>query len=99
MYEAFTPQNPSSDRPPNLVFLEIELKNNSGFYAGQLSQFAIVKDDEPHKPVYIISAYFKATRHESYEPVQADGILLDLSDAILVRVTQTPPSQDQTEQD
>lgn len=91
IYEAFSPKQRSSDGTPYLVFVEIELKNSLGFYAGQLSQFAILKDDEPHKPVYLISAFFKETRTDMYEPVEADGVLLDLSDAVLVRVSQTPP--------
>lgn len=92
VYEAFSPRLRSSDGLSYLVFVELEMKDGRGFYAGQLSEFSILKDNEPHKPVYIISAYFKLNRDDEYERVQADGVLLDLSDTVLVRVIQTPPS-------
>ena len=92
VYEAFSPSKKNADGTPHLVFVEIELKGGLGFYAGQLSQFAILRDDEPHKPVYLISAFFKAQRDATYEPVEADGVLIDLADAVLVRVKQTPSS-------
>ena len=91
LYEAFRPRRRIEDGLENLVFVEVELKDNLGFYAGQLSQFAIIKDDEPHKPIYLISAFFKLRRTDTYEAVDADGILIDLAEAVLVRVKQSPP--------
>ena len=68
------------------------MKNAGGFYAGQLNQFAILRDEEPHKPVYLIGAFFKLLRTDFYELINAEGVLLDLADAVQVRVMQTPPN-------
>src|SRR5580704_16043109 len=35
---------------PKDIFVEAEMKNGLGFYSGQLSQFAIVRDEESHRP-------------------------------------------------
>lgn len=83
----------------NLMFLEIEMRDNAGFYAGQLSLFAIVKDEEPHKPVSLINAWRKDQRADQYQPIEADTILLDLADAIEVRIIQRPPDQEVTAQE
>ncbi len=75
----------------NTVFIELEMKDQLGFYAGQLSQFAIVKDEEPHKPIYLIDASYRLTLADDYEPLQGDGVLLDLADAAQVFVKQVAP--------
>lgn len=88
LYETLLPED------DNLVFLEIEMRANAGFYAGQLSVFAIVRDEEPHKPVSLINAWRKDQRSEQYQPIEADSILIDLADAIEIRVIQRPPHQE-----
>jgi hypothetical protein len=70
------------------VFVEVEMKDRLGFYSGQLSQFAIVKDDEPHKPVFLIDVWFKKERGDAYESVETDGIMIDLADAATLLVKQ-----------
>lgn len=92
IYEAFSPARSTPEALPNLVFVEIEMKDNLGFYSGQLNQFAILRDEEPHKPVYLINVYFKTTREATYAQVAADGILIDLNDAATIKVQQSPPS-------
>jgi hypothetical protein len=92
IYEALSPRWENPEQPPNLVFVEVEMKGALGFYAGQLNQFAILRDEEPHKPIYLINAYFKLLRTDTYEAVDAEGVLVDLSDTVQVRVTQTPPT-------
>jgi hypothetical protein len=92
IYEALSPHHTGSSELPNLVFVEIEMKNELGFYAGQLNQFAILRDEEPHKPIYLIKAWFKLLRTDTYQPVEADGVLLDLAETVQVRVSQTPPT-------
>ena len=95
IYEALSPPAEEADGPPFLVFVEIELKSSAGFYTGQVSQFSILRDAEPHKPIYLIEASFKLNRTDDYESVDADGILLDLADAAVIRVTQI--AQDEQE--
>ena len=75
-------------RFPNPVFVEIELRDEQGFYSGQVSQYAIVKDEEPHKPIVLIDVWFKQNRQSEYTKIDTDGILLDLADAIAVLVKQ-----------
>ncbi len=70
------------------VFVEIEMKDRLGFYSGQLSQFAIVRDDEPHKPIFLIDVWFKKERDDHYEFVVTDGIMIDLADAATLLVKQ-----------
>lgn len=86
IYEAFSPEPAKLGDDSPLVFVEIELKDGAGFYSGQVSQFSILRDDEPHKPVYLINAYYKTERSASYSDVDADGILIDLADALVVQV-------------
>lgn len=70
------------------VFVEIEMKDQRGFYSGQVSQFAIVKDEEPHKPIYLIDVWFKQDRESAYKEVQTDGIMIDLADVATMSVQQ-----------
>jgi len=37
------------------------MKGGLGFYSGQLSQFAIVKDEDPHKPIFLSMSGLKKT--------------------------------------
>ncbi len=75
---------------PNSVFVEIELRDEQGFYSGQVSQYAIVKDEEPHKPIVLIDVWFKLTREETYKEITETGVslMLDLADALTVSVRQ-----------
>jgi hypothetical protein len=85
--------NPALDRDgTKSVFVELEMKDGLGFYSGQLSQFAIVKDDEPHKPVYLIDVWYKKERNDDYVSVATDGIMIDLADAVTLLVKQVDPS-------
>ncbi len=83
--------NVAEDGTEYTVFIELEMKDQLGFYAGQLSQFAIVRDEEPHKPIYLIDASYRRTLADDYEPLQGDGVLLDLADAAQVFVKQVAP--------
>ncbi|MCU1323070.1 MAG: hypothetical protein JWM43_2719 [Acidobacteriaceae bacterium] len=74
------------------VFVELEMKDGLGFYSGQLSQFAIVRDEEPHKPVYLIDVWHKKERDDDYAPVETDGIMIDLADAVSLLVKQVDTS-------
>lgn len=64
------------------------MKNGLGFYSGQLSQFSIVRDEEPHKLIYVIDVWFKTERRGDYEQVETDGIMIDLAETATVLVKQ-----------
>ena len=74
------------------VFVEVEMKNGLGFYSGQLSQFAIVGDEEPHKPIYLIDVWFKQERDDDYELVDTDGVMIDLAESVTLLVKQVEVS-------
>jgi hypothetical protein len=81
--------NPEIDNDvAKLVFVELEMKNGLGFYSGQLSQFAIVKDEDPHKPIFIINVWFKKERDDEYKLIDSDGLMLDLADVATLFVKQ-----------
>jgi len=85
--------NPTLDRGiTKSVFVEVEMKDGLGFYSGQVSQFAIVKDDEPHKPIFMIDVWFKKERNGDYESVETDGVMFDLADAASLLVKQVDVS-------
>ena len=77
---------PSGDA--KTMFVEAAMKDGLGFYSGQLSQFAIVRDEEPHRPVYLIDVWFKKDRDDLYVAVEADGVLLDLADVSTLLIKQ-----------
>ena len=74
------------------VFVEVEMKAGLGFYSGQLQQFAIVRDEEPHKPIFLIDVWFKRQRDDEYEPLSSGGIMIDLAEAATLLVTQVDES-------
>ena len=92
IYEALNPLT-DNDGTPYFVFVEVEMKDGGGFYSGQLSQFAIVKDEEPHKPIFLIKASFKKLAQESYGELTASGLMLDLADIVTLKVQQVAPTQ------
>jgi len=87
IYEALNPKIDSKGTP-YLVFLELEMKDSGGFYSGQLSQFAIVRDEDPHKPIFLINAWFRKDVSDAYAEVIADGVMLDLADTMTLQVKQ-----------
>lgn len=90
IYEVLNPKT-DADGTSYLVFVELEMKDSAGFYSGQLSQFAIVKDEEPHKPIYLINALFTKNLSDAYQEVAADGVVLDLADVVQLQVKQVAP--------
>ena len=69
------------------VFIEARMKADAGFYSGQIDQFAIVRDEESHRPIYLIDVFYKKDRDSEYEGV-AGGLLLDLADVTSLRIEQ-----------
>lgn len=92
IYEVLSPKR-DENGTSYTVFVELEMKEQMGFYAGQLSQFAIVKDEEPHKPVFLEDVSFRRTLEDDYQPLDADGVMLDLADASQVLVKQVAPQE------
>jgi hypothetical protein len=81
--------NPAFDHDTTKsVFVEVEMKDGLGFYSGQLSQFAIVRDEEPHKPIFLIDVWFKKQRSDDYESIETDGIMIDLAETVTLLVKQ-----------
>ena len=90
IYEALNPKV-DAEGTAYLVFVELKMKDGAGFYSGQLSQFAIIRDEEPHRPIYLINALFTKVLSEPYHEVPGDGIVLDLADAVYLQVKQVAP--------
>lgn len=82
-----------ADGNPKTIFLEAEMKNGLVFYSGQLSQFAIVRDEEAHRPLYMIDPWYKGTRTDSYVAISADGILIDLADVACLLIKQVQQTE------
>jgi hypothetical protein len=98
IYEVLNPDN--NNGIAKSVFVEVEMKDGLGFYSGQLFQFAIVRDEEPHKPIFLIDVYFKKERNDDYKSVETDGIMIDLADVATLLVKQveveTPTSSSES---
>jgi hypothetical protein len=85
-FEIFTGEAVS--RKTDLVyFLEIRLRDDKGFVTGKLASYAIVKDEEVHRPVLLQDAQFKLAADDAYQPMEGDRVLIDLADALLVQVS------------
>ena len=51
-----------------------------------------MRDEEPHKPIYLIDVWFKKERSDDYESVETDGIMIDLAEAATLLVKQVDVS-------
>jgi hypothetical protein len=85
-----------------ITFVELEMKGDGGYYTGQLAEYALVPDAEPHKPVYLEKVLFRSAEDSTYHPIDADGVWFDLADAVSVRIkrmseTDLKQAEDQTE--
>jgi hypothetical protein len=88
-YEVFKPRK---DERGNdlLVFLELRMRDDKGFYIGQLNKIGIVADEEAHKPVYLRFVKFRAVDKPDYEAIDGDGLWLDMADTLSVAIKQLP---------
>ncbi len=92
--------NPMIDRDvANSIFVEVEMRDGLGLYSGQLEQFAIVPDEEPHKPIYLIDVWYRKDRSMEYAEIEADGLMVDLADAVTLSVRQVDLSAGVRESD
>jgi hypothetical protein len=97
IYEVLNPTIENSSTKS--IFIEVEMRNCLGLYSGQLSQFAIVQDDQPHKPIYLIDVWYRKDRSMTYEQVETDGLMIDLADAVTLSVRQVDLSTDEIRND
>ena len=85
-FDLFTGE--AAERRTDLIyFLEVQLREDRGFITGELVKYAIVKDEEAHRPVVLRDAQFKLTAGDTYTPMEGDRVLIDLADALLVQVS------------
>jgi hypothetical protein len=72
----------------NLVFVEVTLKDNAGMFIGQVKAFSVLSDEEEHKLLYLIDVYRRNSDDAEYQPLEVDGVLIDLSEALTISVRQ-----------
>jgi len=70
------------------VFIEALLKGNQGSITGRVASFSIANDEESHKLIYVEDVHKKEPGSSQYEKLDADGILLDIADAMTVQIKQ-----------
>jgi hypothetical protein len=63
------------------TFVEVKMKQNGGFYTGELKSYGIVSDSEPNKDFLLVNAAYKKQESDTYEPTKTDGVLLNFADA------------------
>lgn len=72
--------------PDTMVFLEVEMKDDAGLYAGTLRSYGILDDSVKSKDFYLEDVYFKESRSGIFVKLECDGMLLNFEDALTVRV-------------
>lgn len=75
-----------SDGFRGITFVELEMKDSGGFYTGQLAEWGLVSDEEPHNPVYLKKVSYRSVQENEYRPLKADGVWFDMADAINTRI-------------
>lgn len=69
-----------------ITFVEIRMKDDRGFYAGELKSYGILRDSERNKDFYITNAYHKKSSTEEFTRLNADGVLLNFGDVESMQV-------------
>jgi hypothetical protein len=88
IYDALFPEEDETGQS-KLVFVELALKDGGGKYIGQVKAFSITRDEEEHKLLYMIDVYRQSSLDESFEKLDVEGMLFDLSEAATLGVLQT----------
>jgi hypothetical protein len=74
------------------TFVEVRMKENGGFYAGELKSFGIVSDSEPNKDFLLVNVSYKKEEADTYANLNVDGVLINFADAeSLSFIKQTTP--------
>lgn len=84
-YEALK-QKPRHER----TFVEVRMKNGTGFYTGELKSYGIVPDSEPNKDFLLVNVAYKSTEGGDYAHMEVDGVLLNFADAESVAFIKEP---------
>lgn len=76
------------------TWLEVELKDDKGFYQGRLKTYPIVAESERNKEFYLKPAKFKEKRSDKYLPLpEGSGVLLTFCEVVSMRVARVARSQ------
>lgn len=87
IYDALFPDIDTNGEQKD-VFAEFVMKVNQGYVTGRVTSFSIANDEESHKLVYLKDVYRKSSDSGIYQKIDADGMLVDLADAITVQIKQ-----------
>ena len=63
------------------------MKDQCGFYTGQLISYGILDDSVKSKDFYLEKVHFKQNLADGYTPVGCDGLLLNFEDVTSIQVT------------
>ena len=69
-----------------LTFMEVRMKNNSGYYTGELQSYGLVPDSEREKDLYLVNVYFKNEVRDEYRRLDVDGVLLNFADVLSIEI-------------
>jgi hypothetical protein len=64
-----------------IYFLEIRLRTSGDFITGELVNYAVVRDEEPHRLVVLRDVQRMGSSEEQYALMEGDRLVLDLADA------------------
>lgn len=69
-----------------LVFVQVKMKDNAGYYTGELRSYGILDDSERNKDFYLVNAHYKSSREDEYRAIKANGVLLNFGDGESIEV-------------
>ena len=87
LYKILLPQLDETNKEKT-VYVEIDLKGDQGSITGRVVSFSTSNDEESHKLIFLQDVYKKDAASKNYQKLPADGMLLDLADALTVQVKQ-----------
>jgi Family of unknown function (DUF6338) len=63
------------------TFVQVRMKQNGGFYTGELKSYGIVSDSDPNKDFLLVNVAYKRQEGDAYVTLDTDGVLLNFADA------------------
>jgi len=79
--------------PATMVFLEVEMKNGAGIYAGTLKSYGILDDSVKSKDFYMENVYFKEKRSAPFTRLACNGVLVNFEDVASIQVVKVEPEE------
>ena len=74
------------------TFVQVKMKQDGGFYTGELKSYGIVSDSDPNKDFLLVNVSYKKQGNDAYVKLDADGLLLNFADAESISfIKQTTP--------